>query len=223
MKARLLWDRFLRWWLPPEMATGDAARDIDAALRRTYERSDGKTATFAQKGGTSVFVVTEAATCVASVIPPHGRPPPPGWLTRRPRLAGGEIRRFLDGAVRDLAAAPRPHIIARTGRRPLTFGEIRVGEGTVVIVNEPDKSEIIDAVRIARARRALGALRTPAGAEKARKLLAERETAPDADSIDRKLRATIRRLKLDDDAFFDAMELLEGVTRRELKLAGEKP
>lgn len=221
MKAHLLWDRFLSWWLPPEKAAGDAARDIDAALRMTYRRRDGKNGNFAQQGGTSIFVVTEESTRVASVIPPHGRPPPPGWLTWTAPPPGKEIGRFVDGVVRELAAAPRLHVVARTGRKPLTFDGLRVGEGTVVVVNAPGKAEVVDSVRIARARRALDALGAVRTAKRVRQLLAERETAPDTESIDRTLRTTIRRLKVDDDAFFDAVDLLEGVTARELKLAAE--
>lgn len=222
MKTHLLWDRFLSWWLPPERATGDAARDIDEALRMTYARPDGKKGNFAQQGGASVFVVTEESTRVVSVVPPHGRPPPPDWLTWRTKPPAGEkIGRFVDGAVRELAAAPRPHIVARTGRKPLTFDGLRVGEGTVVVVNAPGKAEVFDSVRVARARRALEALRTFATAKRARQLLAARETAPDTESIDRELVKTIRRLKIDEDAFFDAVDLLEGVTARELKLAAE--
>ena len=222
MKTHLLWDRLLSWWLPPERATGDPARDIDEALRMAYTRPDRKKGNFAQQGGTSVFVVTEESTRVVSVVPPHGRPPPPDWLswwTKPP--AGEEIGRFLDGAVRELAAAPRPHIVARTGRKPLTFDGLRVGEGTVVVVNAPGKAEVFDSVRVARARRALEVFGAVATAKRARKLLADRETAPDTESIDRKLTAMIRRRKVDNDAFFDAVDLLEGMTARELKLAAE--
>ena len=221
MKTHLLWDRFLSWWLPPERATGDAARDIDEALRMTYKRRNGKIGNFGQQGGTSVFVVTEESTVVASDIPPHGRPPPPDWLTCKAPPAAKEAGRFVDGAVRELAAAPRPHIVARTGRKPLTFDGLRVGEGTVVVVNAPGKAEVFDSVRVARARRALEVLGAVATAKRARQLLAGRETAPDTESIDRKLVKTIRRLKVDEDAFFDAVDLLEGVTARELKLAAE--
>ena len=100
-----------------------------------------------------------------------------------------------------------------------------------MVVNEPDKTETVDSVRVARARRALEVLGSVGGARKVRKLLDERaEAAGDADDTDRKIRstdrkiwATIHRLKVDPATFFDAMDLLDGVSHRELTLAGEGP
>lgn len=221
MKSRLLWDRWLSHWAPPEEATGDVERDIGEALRATYLLPDGKGATFAQKGGLSTIVVTEAKTTVASRIPPRDRP---GWLDWRGPLAGKERTALLKEAVRGLIARPRPHVIVKTGKRPLTPDEIVLGEGTVVVVNEPDRTETIDSVRIARARRALDVLGSVGGARKARQLLRERaETAGESDAIDGNIRAMIRKLKIDPAAFFDATDLLDDVSPPELALAGERP
>ena len=221
MKSRLLWDRWLSHWAPPEKVTGDVERDIGEALRATYPLPDGKRATFAQKGGLSTFVVTEAKTTVASRIPPRDRP---GWLDWRGPLAGKEQAALLKEAVRGLIARPRPHVIVKTGKRPLTLDEIVLGEGTVVVVNEPDRTETVDSVRIARARRALQVLGSVGAARKARKLLDDRaEAAGESDAIDGNIRAMIRRLKVDHIAFFDAADLLDGVSPRELALAGEEP
>ena len=221
MKSRLLWDRWLSHWAPPEKVTGDVERDIGEALRATYPLPDGKRATFAQKGGLSTFVVTEAKTTVASRIPPRDRP---GWLDWRGPLAGKEQAALLKEAVRGLIARPRPHVIVKTGKRPLTLDEIVPGGGTVVVVNEPGRTETVDSVRIARARRALDALGSVGAARKALKLLRERaEAAGESDAIDGNIRAMIRRLKVDPTAFFDATDLLDGVSGRELALAGERP
>lgn len=221
MKSRLLWDRWLSHWAPPEKVTGDVESDIGEALRATYPLPDGKRATFAQKGGLSTFVVTEAKTTVASRIPPRDRP---GWLDWRGPLAGKEQAALLKEAVRGLIARPRPHVIVKTGKRPLTLDEIVPGGGTVVVVNEPGRTETVDSVRIARARRALDALGSVGAARKALKLLRERaEAAGESDAIDGTIRAMIRRLKVDPTAFFDATDLLDGVSGRELALAGERP
>lgn len=221
MKSRLLWDRWLSHWAPPENVTGDMERDVGEALRATYLLPDGKGATFAQKGGLSTIVVTEAETTVASRIPPRDRP---GWLDWRGPLAGKEQAALLKEAVRGLIARPRPHVIVKTGKRPLTLDEIVLGEGTVVVVNEPDRTETVDSVRIARARRALQVLGSVGGARKARKLLDDRaEAAGQSDAMDGNIRAMIRKLKVDHIAFFDAADLLDGVSPRELALAGEKP
>lgn len=225
MKSRLLWDRWLSHWAPPENVTGDVERDVDEALRATYRLPDGKGAAFAQKGGLSMIVVTEAQTTVASRIPPRDRP---GWLDWRGPLAGKEQAALLKEAVRGLIARPRPHVIVKTGKRPLTLDEIVLGEGTVVVVNEPDRTEIVDSVRVARARRALQVLGSVGGARAALKLLRDRADAAVGDgdaleAVNRKMETTMRRLKIDPAAFFDATDLLDGVSSRELALAGEKP
>ena len=91
-------------------------------------------------------------------------------------------------------------------------------------INEPGRTETVDSVRVARARRALEALGSVGRAREARKLLDERmRAAGDSDAIDRKLRQMIRRSKVDSATFFDAMDLLDGVSPRELALAGERP
>ena len=79
VKSFLLRDRFLSLWLPPEEVTGNVEADIDRGLRTTYAWKQhspgtkvlGKQGSFAQKGGLSVIVVTEATTRVASRIPPR--------------------------------------------------------------------------------------------------------------------------------------------------------
>ena len=220
MKSRLLWDRWLSHWAPPKKVTGDVESDIDEALRTTYPLPDGKRATFAQMGGLSTIIVTEAKTTVASRIPPRDQPTP-GWLDWR---AGKEQTALLKEAVRGLIARPRPHVIVRTGKRPLTLDEIMLGEGTVVVVNKPGKFEAVDSVRIARARQALQVLGSVGAARKARELLRKRaEAAGESDAVDGNIRAMIRRLKVDPTAFFDATDLLDGVSGRELALAGERP
>ena len=225
MKSRLLWDRWLCHWLPPEKATGKVERDIDEALGTTYALPDGKGATFAQKGGLSTIVVTEATTMVASRIPPRRKPPDrPNWLDWAGPLAGKEQAECLNNAIRDLIARPRPHVIVKTGKRSLTLDEIVLGDGTVVVVNEPGKTTVIDSVRIAHARRALGVLGSVSRAKNARRLLDDRGAAAgDTDAIDRKIKAMIGRLKVDPETFFDAIDLLDGVSPRELTLAGKRP
>ena len=46
MRERLLWDRFLLHWLPPEKATGDVGVDIERAFNLTYETVEGKPVLF---------------------------------------------------------------------------------------------------------------------------------------------------------------------------------
>ena len=215
MKSRLLWDRFLSHWLPPDERTGDVERDVDRALERTYVPPN---ATFSQKGGLSVVVIAEERTEVASRIPPCV--PLPSWLVE---IESSAAIPLLNRAIRDLLAAPRPHIVLKTGKRPFALDGIVPGGGAAVVVNEPDGAWVIDSVRIDRARRALRVLGSVNGAKQARKLLADRiEAMGDTDEIDKKLRATVRRLKTDEGAFFDALDLLEGATDRELRIAGER-
>ena len=225
MKSRLLWDRWLSHLAPPEKVTGDVKRDVDEALRVTYLLPDGNRAAFRlDKGGLSTIIITEAKTTVASKIPPRDRPTP-GWLDWRGPL---EQAALLKEAVRGLIARPRPHVIVKTGRRSLTLDEIVLGEGTVVVVNVPGETETVDSVRIARARQALQVLGSVGGARAALKLLRERADAAVGDSdaleaVNRKMETTMRRLKIDPAAFFDATDLLDGVSPRELALAGEEP
>lgn len=227
MKAFLLWDRFLSCWLPPERVTGDKERDVGEALRATYtyDLPDGRTrtGTFSQKGGLSGIVITEAETRVASRLPP--RPPRPDWLKYLGALPGKEVTAFLNDAVRDLVASPRPHVIIRTGRTPLTLEDVRVGNGTVVIVNEPGgRTTITDAVRVRRARRALAVLGSVNRAREIRKLLLDRSAAAgDTDDVDRKIRTMIRKLGTTPETFFDAIDLIEGASLKELELAGGPP
>ena len=218
MKSRLLWDRFLCHWLPPDEATGNVTRDIDRALARTYGRH-----TFAQKGGLATVVVTEAETKVASRIPPHtAQCEWPGWLAFCGWLSGKEQAAILNDAIRDLIVRPRPHVILKTGRRSFTLDGIVAGNGTAVVVNEPGKTTVTDAARIVRARRALAVLGSVGQAQKARKLLDDREAAVgDSEVIDRKIRDMVRKLRVEHGAFFDAIDLLDHVTPLELRLAGE--
>ena len=219
LKTTLLWDRFLAYWLPREEATGDEARDIDTALRTTYPLPNGKGGTFAQKGGLSGIVITERETTVASRIPPTDAPP--DWLTWTDAQQGKVVTTLLNKKVRDLVALPRPHVILKTGKKTLTLDEIVVGNGTVVVMNEPGKITSTDAVRIRRARRALEVFGSVTAARKAQRLLDDRAAASgDTADIDGKLCTMIRKLQTTHAAFFDAIDLLDGVTKRELDLAG---
>lgn len=216
LKTTLLWDRFLAYWTPREEVTGDKAQDIDTALRTTYRLPNGKGGTFAQKGGLSGIVITERETTVASRIPPNGAPP--DWLTWQ----GKDVTALLNEKVRALVAQPQPHVILKTGKKTFTLDEIVVGNGTVVVMNEPGKITCTDAVRIRRARRALAVFGTVGEARKAQRLLDDRiAAAGDTADIDGKLRTMIRKLDTTAAAFFDAVALLDGVTKRELDLAGE--
>lgn len=219
LKTTLLWDRFLAYWLPREEVTGDEAQDIDTALRTTYPLPNGKGGTFAQKGGLSGIVITERETTVASRISPTGARP--DWLTWIDAQQGKVVTALLNEQVRDLVAQPRPHVILKTGKKTLTLDKIVVGNGTVVVVNEPGRITSTDAVRIRRARRALAVFGSVTAARKAQRLLDDRAAAAgDTADIDGKLRTTIRKLKTTPAAFFDAIDLLDGVTRQELDLAG---
>ena len=215
VKTRFLWDRFLSCWLPPEDVTGDVRGDIDKALRKTYTY-EGGTGTFALKGGPSGIVITEAATRVASKIPPRRTPDWLEWVGALPRK---DVTAFLDEAVRDLIATPRPHVIIKTGRSPLALDEIVLGNGTLVVVNEPGRTTATDSVRVRRARRALEVFGSVSRMKDARRLLDDRSKAmADTDEIDRKIRSMIEKLRITPDTFFDAVALLEGTTRLELKL-----
>ena len=84
---------------------------------------------------------------------------------------------------------------------------------------------VTDAVRIARAARALQVLGSAKRAREARKLLARRAIAEnDAMArVDGEIRTLIGKLKVGPPAFFDALDLLDGVTPQELDLAGRVP
>ena len=174
MKSHLLWNRFLSCWLPPEETTGDIDSNIGRALGKTYHCSDGKQRVFAQKGGQSIVIATPEKTTASSKIPPRPDMDLPEWLTWTGELSRQEQRALLHDATLDLIAAPRPHVILKTGRTVFTLNGIVLGEGTVVVVNEPDTTKAIDSVRIRRARRALGVLGSIERAKKARKLLEDR-------------------------------------------------
>lgn len=220
LKTTLLWDRFLAYWPPREEVTGDKAQDIDTALRTTYRLPNGKGGTFAQKGGLSGIVITERETTVASRIPPNGAPP--DWLTWIDAWQGKDVTALLNEKVRALVAQPQPHVILKTGKKTFTLNEIVVGNGTVVVMNEPGKITCTDAVRIRRARRALAVFGSVTAARKAQRLLDDRiAAAGDTADIDGKLRTMIRKLDTTAAAFFDAVALLDGVTKRELDLAGK--
>lgn len=220
LKTTLLWDRFLAYWPPREEVTGDKAQDIDTALRTTYPLPNGKGGTFAQKGGLSGIVITERETTVASRIPPNGARP--DWLTWIDARRGKDVTALLNEKVRALVAQPQPHVILKTGKKTFTLDEIVVGNGTVVVMNEPGKITCTDAVRIRRARRALEVFGSVTAARKAKGLLDDRAAAAgDTADIDDKLLTMIRKLQTTHETFFDAVALLDGVTRQELDLAGK--
>lgn len=222
MKSRLLWDRFLAFWLPPGERTGDVERDIRRALGRTYSGADGRQATFGQKGGRSTVVVDPKTTWVASRIPPNRDTPQ--WLDWRSGMAAPEQNALLDSAIRDLLARPRPHVILKTRRQLFAPDRIVLGEGTVVVVNEPDRTTMTDSVRVCRARRALKVLRSARRAADARRLLDDRSVGSgDVGAVDQEIEAMIAKLKIDRATFFDALDLLDGVTPAELTLASRTP
>ena len=221
MKPYLLWDRCLRYWLPPEEAEGEVERDINRALGRTY---DPPNATFAQKGGRSLIIVDGENTTVASKIPPRPDTELPGWLTWRRPIAGQERTALLNETIRSFLADPRPHVILRTGRSFFSMDGIVLGEGTLVVVNEPGGTTETDAVRVRRATQALDIFGSVNRVKEVRKLLDDRLRANgDTGAADREIAAMIGKLKVDRTEFFDAVDLLEGVTPLELKFAGEAP
>ena len=224
MKSYLLWDRFLSYWLPPDEGTGDIDSDINRALRSTYPCSDAKQRVFAQKGGQSIVIVTPEKTMVSSKIPPRSEVNLPDWLTWTGEISRQEQRALLSEAIRELIANPHPHVILKTGRSTFTLAGIVLGEGTLVVVNEPGTITATDSVRIRRARRALEVLGSIERAKKARKLLDERvEAMGDTDAIDRKIESLIKSVKVDNETFFDALDLLDGATPMELSLARQTP
>ena len=147
----------------------------------------------------------------------------PGWLAHGPALRGAARAHWLRERVRELLARPRTHVILLTGRTPFALEEIVVGQGTVVAINAPGgRVSFTDAVRIARVRRALRVLGSVARARRARTLVeargeAQANTAP----LDRRIEALRAALGVTPEAFFDAVELLEGASALEMALAGE--
>ncbi|MCY4468672.1 MAG: hypothetical protein OXC08_08105 [Thiotrichales bacterium] len=92
-----------------------------------------------------------------------------------------------------------------------------------MVVNEPGRRTVTDTIRVARARRALQVLGSAKRAQEARKLLARRTNAVENDAIariDGEMHALIGKLKVGPPSFFDALDLLAGVTPQELDLAG---
>ena len=224
MKSHLLWNRFLSYWLPPEVATGHLEDNVSRALRKTYPCSDGKKRVFAQKGGQSIVIATLEKTTVSSKISPRSGVDLPNWLTWTDGLSRREQTTLLNDAIRDLLAAPRPHVILKTGRSIFTLDGIVLGEGTLVVVNEPGTTTAIDSVRIRRARRAMEVFGSAKRMKEARKLLDDRgEAMGDTGIIDRKIKSLIRALKVDSETFFDALDLLDGATATELSLARQTP
>ena len=132
---------------------------------------------FAQKGGQSIVIATPEKTTVSSKTPPRSEVDLPDWLTWTGETSRQEQRALLDDAIRGLIANPRPHVILKTGRSTFTLDGIVLGEGTLVVVNEPGATTAIDSVRIRRARRALEVLGSIERAKKARKLLDDRVEA----------------------------------------------
>jgi len=124
----------------------------------------------------------------------------------------------------ELCALPASHVILETGRSTFILDGIVLGEGTLVVVNEPGTTTTIDSVWIRRARRAMEVLGSVKRVKEARKLLDDRvEAVGDTDAIDRKIEALIRAVKVDNETFFDALDLLDGATPMELSLARQTP
>ena len=130
-----------------------------------------------------------------------------------------------DGGQHRSGARPRPHVILTTGRTPFALEDIVVGQGTVVVVNAPGgRATFTDAVRIARVRRALRVLGSVARARQARALIEARiEAMGHCMALDCRIEALIAQLGVAPEAFFDAVEWLEGASALEMALAGEQP
>ena len=65
MRERLLWDRFLIHWLPPDKVTGSARKNIDRAFALTYPRDNGKVARYNYMGA-AFAVITAGRTIVVA-------------------------------------------------------------------------------------------------------------------------------------------------------------
>ena len=216
MKTDLLWNRFLCYWLPAdEVQDGDIEANIDRAFNRTYTQVNGKNAGFTSIRGGGSAIITASETVVATKAEPATVLP--SWIVRRPYE---ESYAAIEEARRAFVASPQAHIILKAGRTAFQAANIVVGGGSLVVVNEPGKTVATDAVRVARARRAFHVLGSPTRAEQAKKLVAARVAmTADTAEIDKNIRKLIAKAKLTQADFFDAVDLLDGVTPPEMKIA----
>ena len=213
MLERLLWDRFLLHWLPPEKATGDVGVDIERAFNLTYETAEGKPVLFNWMGA-AFAVMTGDRTVVVADVPPIGNLPP--WIEAHAKKEARDLRSAMRAR---LAGNMTPHLWLEFRRTFHTATSPVLGGGTQIVVSHPDKTECIDLVRVDRARQAIEELGSKKRARDAVRLLDRRMATRDTSAIDTELRKLAQRSKLPLPAFFDAAEAAVGISNAEWELA----
>ena len=213
MRERLLWDRFLIHWLPPDMVTGSVSKDIDRAFALTYQRDDGKVARFNYMGA-AFAVITAGRTVIVADVPPLGNLP--AWLEVQPKNQAKVLR---PATRKWLAHKMVPHFWLEFRRTYHTADSPVLGGGTQIVISRPEDTNYIDLVRIERARRAIKALGSKKRARDVAGLLDRRMTVQDTSDINAKLRGHARKSKLSMPAFFDAAEAAIGISNNEWELA----
>ena len=213
MRERLLWDRFLVHWLPPEEVGGDVDANIDRAFSRTYYTDNGKQARFNNMGA-AFAVITADRTVVAADVPPLGNLP--AWLALHTKKEARELRRDTQ---KRLVGNMVPHFWLEFGRTYHTANSPVLGGGSQIVISRPAEVTTIDLMRIDRARRAIKVLGSKKRALDAAKLLNRRMQAQNTNSIDVELRKLVRKSQLSLPAFFDAAEATIDISRYEWELA----
>lgn len=213
MRERLLWDRFLIHWLPPDKVAGNTGADIGRAFATTYQRDDGKATRFNYMGA-AFAVITAGRTVVLADVPPLGNLP--AWLEVLPKNQAKVLRPTTRKWLADKMV---PHFWLEFGRTFHTSNSPVLGGGTQIVISRPEDTTYIDLVRIERAKQAIKALGSKKRARDVARLLDRRMTVQDTSDINTKLRGLARKSKLSMPAFFDAAEAAIGITNIEWELA----
>ena len=213
MRERLLWDRFLIHWLPPDKGAGNIGADIDRAFALTYRRDDGKAARFNHMGA-AFAVITAQRTVVAADVPHLGNLP--NWLELRPKNQAKVLR---PATRKWLADNMVPHFWLEFGRTNHTANRPVLGGGTQIAISNPEDTDYIDLVCVDRARQAIKALGSKKRARDVAQLLDQRMTVQDTSKINTKLRKCAQESKVSMPTFFDAAEAAVGISDKEWELA----
>jgi hypothetical protein len=203
-------DRWARFWLPPEEETGDRRADVARALTRTHAKVGGGTLRI----NTGILVIEAAETLAGIPVLPSR--PLPGWLTHRPKVETPLL--FLNEKLRD--PPPPPSMLVQFSQAAVGPDDLVLNGGTVVTISTAKGPIWVDTLRVRPLADLLAGLRMDL-CRKALALSQQRDAGAEAGQIDKALADLATQLDIDLDRLNDILDALTTANKTEIQAAAK--
>ena len=217
-----VFERWARYWLPPEEETGDRRADVDRAINRTHARIGGGTLRI----NTGLLVVTSASTL--AVLPVEPSRPLPEWIDHRPRIDKPML--FLNGLL--AAPPPPPSMLVQFSQAAVGPDDLVLNMGTVVSistakgavwVNHPRTkalAALLSGLKIDLCRKALDLARRRDAGDGGRPVPGKPNSGKfDGDWIDREFKSIAEQLGIGLDRLHDILDDMIEANKTEIQTA----